>query len=179
LLKEVAQLGVRFKPPVGAPRRKKVISTFVIAATVFFAQSIQSTAPEYGSLREVASAKRVYVHAPDYADRERIVKVLSKDRAFEVVGKPEEADFAILYSTEGAETGFAEFFNVVIRTGIEIGDFVVVKAGDKTAEGESPRPRILWAAKKKKAGGSAFVKTKSPAEELAKQFLKEIAKART
>lgn len=143
------------------------------------------TLPEYGSLSELAELKKVYVYADEYAVREMIVKELDKEARFEVVSKPEEADFYIGFGSSVFETGSVSFGGIfgglgavtTTRTAAEVGEFLVIRKGDRLPEGFY-RPRILWAKQNIKVSrGNAFVKTKHPAGKIVREFLKDLKKA--
>lgn len=153
-------------------------------ATFVFTQDINS-APEFGEIAELKNAKKVYVYADDLEMRKLILEELKKSSQLNVVGKIEEADFFIFYGTSFYATGSTSFGgifgNIIVSSNTtntkEVADYYVIKKGDKIAEGKW-RPRIIWGKQNKVVMRSnAFVKTKVPAKEETKKFLKELKDA--
>ncbi len=157
----------------------------LIIVTVSFAQ-INSSAPEYGTLSDITSLRRVYVYSDDLGARDLILQELRKDPQLEVVGKLEEAEFFIFYGRSFFDTGYTSFGgifggvfgNMTTKNTAEIAEYYVLMRGDKL-DGNSFRPRILWGKQNLRVVRSnAFVKTKLPAQEVTRKFVKELQKTR-
>ena len=145
-----------------------------------------SSAPEFGEIAELKGAKKVYVYADDLEMRTLILEELEKNSQLETVGKIEEADFFIFYGTSFYTTGSTSFGgifgNIAVSSSAanttETADYYVIKKGDKIAEGKW-RLRIIWGRQNKVVTRpNAFVKTKVPAKEETKKFLKELKDAK-
>jgi hypothetical protein len=158
-----------------------IIFLMICFSGFVFAQDINS-APEFGEVAELKNSKKVYIYADDLEMRKLILEELKKGSQLEVVGKIEEADFFIFYGTSFYSTGSTSFGgifgNIIISSTAtntkEFADYYVIKKGDKIAEGKW-RPRIIWGKQNKIVTRSnAFVKTKVPAKEETKKFLKEL-----
>jgi hypothetical protein len=156
-----------------------------IVATAAFAQ-INNFAPEYGTLSDIKDMRRVYVYSDDLESRGIILGELAKGSQLQVVGKLEDAEFFIFYGRSFFETGFTSFGgifggvfgNVTTKNTAEVGEYYVLMRGDKL-EGGAYRPRILWGKQNLRVlRGNAFVKTKLPAKDVTKKFVKELQKAR-
>ncbi|HST54109.1 MAG TPA: hypothetical protein VLJ61_19030 [Pyrinomonadaceae bacterium] len=142
--------------------------------------------PEYGTLSEVKDARKVYVHSEDLSSRELILKELANDKLLEVVGKPEDAEFFIFYGRSFIDNGYSSFGgvfggvfgSVTTKSTSEFGEYYVIKRGDKLETGGN-RPRILWGKQNLiVVHGNAFFKSKLPAKEVTREFVKELKKAR-
>jgi hypothetical protein len=167
---------------------RKAIYSFtmiLLAATATFAQ-INNSAPEYGSLSEIKNMRRVYVFSDDLESRGVILE-LGKGSQLQVVGKLEDAEFFIFYGRSFFDTGYSSFGgifggvfgNVATKNTAEVGEYYVLMRGDKLENG-AYRPRILWGKQNLRViRGNAFIKTKLPAKDVTKKFVKELQKART
>jgi hypothetical protein len=157
----------------------------LVAMTAAFAQ-IHNSAPEYGTLSDIKDMTRVYVYSDDLESRGIILEELAKGSQFQVVGKLEEAEFFIFYGRSFFETGYSSFGgifggvfgNVTSKNTAEVGEYYVLMRGDKLENGGF-RPRILWGKQNLRVvRGNAFVKTKLPAKDVTKKFVKELQKTR-
>ncbi len=167
---------------------RKVIYSFTIilmTATAALAQ-ITNSAPEYGTLLDVKDMRRVYVYSDDLEARGLVLEELSKDPQLQVVGKLEDAEFFIFYGRSFFDTGYSSFGgifggvfgNVTTKNTAEVGEYYVLMRGDKL-EGSAYRPRVLWGKQNLRVvRGNAFIKTKLPAKDVTKKFVKELQKAR-
>ncbi|HEX8174078.1 MAG TPA: hypothetical protein VF543_03045 [Pyrinomonadaceae bacterium] len=157
----------------------------LVAATAGVAQ-INNSAPEYGTLFDIKDMSRVYVYSDDLESRELILQELSKEPKLQVVGKLEEAEFFIFYGRSFFDTGYSSFGgifggvfgNVTTKNTAEVGEYYVLMRGDKI-EGNSYRPRILWGKQNLRViRGNALIKTKLPAKDVTRKFMKELQKVR-
>ena len=167
---------------------RKIIYGFLlilVAATAGVAQ-INNSAPEYGTLSDIKDMSRVYVYSDDLESRDLILQELSKESKIQVVGKLEEAEFFIFYGRSFFDTGYSSFGgifggvfgNVTTKNTAEVGEYYVLMRGDKL-EGGSYRPRILWGKQNLRViRGNALIKTKLPAKDVTRKFVKELQKAR-
>lgn len=167
---------------------RKVICTFtmmLMAAIAAFAQ-INNSAPEYGTLSDIKDMRRVYVHSEDLESRGLILEELSKGSQLEVVGKLEEAEYFIFYGRSFIDSGYSSFGgifsgvfgNVTTKNTAEVGEYYVFMRGDKLESG-AYRPRIIWGKQNLRVvRGNAFIKTKLPAKDVTKNFVRELQKAR-
>jgi hypothetical protein len=167
---------------------QKVICALIltlVATTGAFAQ-INNSAPEYGTLSDIKDMRRVYVYSDDLESRVIILEELGKGSQLQVVGKLEDAEFFIFYGRSFFETGYSSFGgifsgvfgNVITKNTAEVAEYYVLMRGDKL-EGSGYRPRILWGKQNLRVlRGNAFVKTKLPAKDVTKKFVKELQKAR-
>lgn len=158
----------------------------LLTATTAFAQ-ITNSVPEYGTLSDIKNLKRVYVYSDDLESRGVILEELGKGSQLQVVGKLEDAEFFIFYGRSFFDTGYSSFGgifsgvfgNVTTKTTAEVGEYYVLMRGDKLESG-AYRPRILWGKQNLRViRGNAFIKTKLPAKDVTKKFVKELQKART
>lgn len=167
---------------------RKVIYVFTITlavATATLAQ-VNNSLPEYGTLSDIKGMRRVYVHSEDLEARGLILEELGKGSQLEVVGKPEDAEFFIFYGRSFFDTGYSSFGgifggvfgNVTTKNTAEVGEYYVFMRGDKLESG-AYRPRIIWGKQNLRVvRGNAFIKTKLPAKEVTKKFVKELQAAR-
>jgi hypothetical protein len=167
---------------------RKAIYSFtiiLIVATATLAQ-INNSVPEYGLLPDIKDMRRVYVYSDDLEARGLIVEELSKDPQLQVVGKLEEGEFFIFYGRSFFDTGYSSFGgifggvfgNMTTKNTAEVGEYYVLMRGDKLESG-AYRPRIIWGKQNLRViRGNAFIKTKLPAKEVSKKFVKELQKAR-
>jgi hypothetical protein len=162
-----------------------IVTVFSFAAIVF-AQTTKIL-PEYGDLSEIKEARKVYVYSEDLGSRDLILKELKKDKLLEVVGKPEDAEFFIFYGSSFLDTGYTSFGgifggvfgNVTTRNVSEVGEYYVIRRGDKLETGGN-RPRILWGKQNLKVfRGNPFLKSKVPAKDVTRDFIKELQQARS
>lgn len=158
-----------------------VVGTVFITPIRSYSQNINS-APEFGELKELSSAKRLYVYADDLDVRNLILIEIRKSSKFEIVGKIEDADFFIFYGTSfyrNGSTSFGGIFgHIMISATVEdvreAADYYVLRRGDRIAENVW-RPRIIWGKKNVTVmHPNPFVKVKVPATELTKKFMKEL-----
>jgi hypothetical protein len=167
---------------------RKPVSALLLLLAIATAVSAQinNSAPEYGTLTDIKNHHRVYVYSEDLDSRNLILQELHKDQQLEVVGKLEDAEFFIFYGRSFFDTGYTSFGGifggvfgtVTTKNTAEIAEYYVVMRGDKLENG-SYRPRILWGKQNLKViRGNAFVKTKLPAQEVTRKFVKELQKAR-
>jgi hypothetical protein len=168
--------------------RKLIYSLMMIlmAATATLAQ-INNSAPEYGPISDIKNTRRVYVYSDDLESRGVILEELAKGSQLQVVGKLEDAEFFIFYGRSFFDTGYSSFGgifggvfgNVTTKNTAEVGEYYVLMRGDKLESG-AYRPRILWGKQNLRViRGNAFIKTKLPAKDVTKKFVKELQKART
>ena len=167
----------------------KVICAFtltLIAMSAAFAQ-INKSAPEYGTLSDLKDMRRVYVYSDDLESRGIILEELAKGSQLQVVGKLQDAEFFIFYGRSFFDTGYSSFGgifggvfgNVTTKNTAEVGEYYVLMRGDKL-EGGGYRPRILWGKQNLRVvRGNAFIRTKLPATDVTKKFVKELQKTRT
>lgn len=142
---------------------------------------------EYGRLSELVSKSRVYVYSLDFETREDIVKEVEKSGHFQVVGRPEEAQFFIHYGASLAEIGsyytHSLFWSERHSIKEPVGEMYVYSYGDRMGKGR--RIRIYF--------GRSFDPTqqyakapiigipialKHPAAQKAKAFMKKFKKER-
>lgn len=161
------------------------LTMILIAATAALAQ-INNSAPEYGTLSDIKDMRRVYVYSDDLDSRGLILEELSKGSQFQVVGKLEDAEFFIFYGRSFFDTGYSSFGgifgdvfgNVTTKNTAEVGEYYVFMREDKLGSG-AYRPRIIWGKQNLRVvRGNAFIKTKLPAKDITKKFVKELQKAR-
>lgn len=125
-----------------------------------------TNAPEYGKLEEIKGKKRAYVMSLDTKAREIIVKELTKDKKFEVVESPEQAEFGVVFDGSEQRVGWNTFGFT--------GQFVVFVKPLENPDPEKPRIRVLWTTQKIKAysGGLSF--NRHPATNAAREFVKQM-----
>lgn len=125
-------------------------------------------APEYGKLEEIKGKKKAYVMSLDTKAREIIVKELTKDKRFEVVGSPEQAEFGIVFDGSEQRVGWNTFGFT--------GQFVVFVKPLENPDPEKPRVRVIWTTQKIKAysGGLSF--NRHPATNATREFVKQMKK---
>lgn len=158
----------------------------ILLATTTGGAQISNSAPEYGTLSDIRDMRRVYVYSDDLESRDLILRELSKETRLQVVGKLEEAEFFIFYGRSFFDTGYSSFGgifggvfgNVTTKNTAEVGEYYVLMRGDKL-EGGSYRPRILWGKQNLRViRGNAFVKSRLPAKDVTRKFVKELLKVR-
>jgi hypothetical protein len=166
---------------------RKIVFGLILAlaaASAALAQ-INGSAPEYGTLSDIKDMRRVYVYSEDLASRDLILEELAKDSQLQVVGKLEEAEFFIFYGRSFLDTGYSSFGgifggvlgSVTTKNTAEVGEYYVLMRGDKL-EGGGYRPRILWGKQNLRVvHGNAFIKSKLPAKDVTRKFVKEMEKA--
>jgi hypothetical protein len=167
--------------------RKAIYSfTVIFIATTAALAQVNNSLPEYGTLSDIKDMHRVYVHSEDLEARDLILDELGKDSHLQVVGKVEEAEFFIFYGRSFLDTGYSSFGgifggvfgNVTTKNTAEVGEYYVFMRGDKLESG-AYRPRIIWGKQNLRVfRGNALMKTKLPAKEVTKKFVKELEKAR-
>jgi hypothetical protein len=173
--------------PVTRFMMRKVACSFTLiftAAVATWAQ-INNSAPEYGALSDIKNMSRVYIYSDDLESRGLILKEL-KGTHLQVVGKVEDAEFFIFYGRSFFDSGYSSFGgifggvfgNVTTKNTAEVGEYYVLMRGDKLETGVY-RPRILWGKQNLRViRGNPFIKTRLPAKDVSKKFLKELEKAR-
>jgi len=125
-------------------------------------------APEYGKLEEIKGKRKVYVMSLDTKARKIIVKELTKDKRFEVVESPEQAEFGIIFDGSEQRVGWNTFGFT--------GQFVVFVKPLENPDPEKPRVRVVWTTQKIKAysGGLSF--NRHPATNATREFVKQMKK---
>lgn len=169
----------------------KILFTLILVLAISFTNMGQGTTRiEYGSLNELSGKSKVFVYAANLDTRQRIITALNKKKGekFTVVGKPEEAEFFILYGSQVFDSGEVSMATVIGGIGIgsssrtfsEAGEYYVVIPGDRMPDG-GIRPRVLWGKSGLRGEGngvSFLAKPKSAVVETTKKFLKELEAAR-
>ncbi|HLM62076.1 MAG TPA: hypothetical protein VK308_14815 [Pyrinomonadaceae bacterium] len=73
---------------------KTIFSIFFILMLAFVAFG-QEDLPIIGKVSDLSEKTKVYLIAPTTKSRERIQKILDKDKSFQIVSDPKEADFML------------------------------------------------------------------------------------
>lgn len=140
-------------------------------------KSVSTEGFEYGDMSEISTCRTVFVHAPDYETREKIIKELSKDSTYQVVGTSEEADFFIDFFTGAYTRGATVTGNTVSNNNSLVGELLVSVRG-KITEQDKRMLRVVWGKKNTQDFVNGMSLSRNPATNLTRDFLKALKKSK-
>jgi hypothetical protein len=138
------------------------------------ASKMSEAIPEQGNLSDILGKKKVYIYSEDLKSRDIIIKVLNKDKSFEIVDKLEDSDFAIKFEvwidSVGAVANRTGDTTTVTESRARVGTLTILMPSS-----DSNRVRFVYSTKKTQRS----ILFDHPAESTTKQFLKDLSKIAT
>lgn len=131
---------------------------------------VSDSIPEQGNLSDLIGKTKVYVFSPDLKSRDKIIKVLEKNKSFDVVDKVEDSEFVIKFEsweeTVGATGNVIGNTATVTQNRVRIGVLTVLMPS-----AESNRVRLVYSNKQTQRSWLFG----HPAEKTTKKFLKALS----
>lgn len=137
-----------------------------------------SDASEFGDIKELARAHKVYVWANDLEARKIVVKELSKDSLLEIVDRLEDAEFALTYGLETERRSVSFLFGGIQSNQRQTSDMMALRSASAAGR-ERDAVRIVWSTRKVREYSNGITFSRHPAINGTRSFLKALNEARS